>query len=240
MPVTFHDVLAEVGLRANALIGTTPTALETTYNTRPLTTSNWQSARFSLTAVLDAIVDTEAEIAAVIADTPQSRWRNVIEVDSASLANNSRLPTYITSSTNLIIGKGGVVRDASDGIPLTEQPWQVVYHANVLSPVLGVGQYYYTIDSQYIRHTRTNVIIRVCVFDLVARKTAAAANNAILFEALRPAYVSGALSRLHRDGRFTDQAGLYGQHFGASLSQIQAGGGASELPEAAMTLNPES
>ena len=237
MAVNFHDLLAAVGLRVDALRGgtvsvpdATPVGLETAYNVRPLTIANWQSARFSFTAALNALTDTEAEIAQAVSNTDQHPFRKLIETDSGSLASGAQLPTVI--STAAVIGKRGEVRDATNNVHCTEQPFEIV-NRKINTAFFATERYHFTEVSGRVFHTRTNVIVKLPVYDDSARRTAAAANGAILFPAITWLYVSGALSKLFRNGFLENQSSLYAQHYLAGMQNLTAGATAvSPLPNA--------
>lgn len=244
MPVNCHDILALVGLRVNALRGgsvavpdATAAGIDATYNTRPLTLANWQSVRFPFTAALHAITDTEAEMAQAISSTDQHPFRKWLETDSNALASGAQLPTAI--STAAVLGKRGEVRDATSNIHCTEQPFEVVGRKNDTA-FFATARYYFTELNGRIFHTRTNVVVKLPVYDESARRTAAIANGAVLFPALAWLYASGALSKLFRDGFLSDQASLYAQHYLAGMQNLTAGDTAANPLPNAPVVSPES
>jgi hypothetical protein len=196
--VATHDILAHVALRINALKGITPTALNTTFTTRPLTVTDF---------------------------TPNHPFRAYLRSATANLAHGAVLPT-VDSGGKTIIGVWGSIRDASDNRVLKEKTLQEVERRVANAGSFYKRQYYYfKIEGSQIYHTRTNVVIDCCFYDRAARKTAVINNTAILLsEALEPAYISGAIELLSRDGEFADQAALYAQHFKDSIYVIRAGG----------------
>jgi hypothetical protein len=225
MPLNTHDILAHVALRINALKGVTPTALNTTFTTRPLLVTDFKSAVFPFDAVRDAVVHAEEQLALSIANTPNHPYRPYLRSTTANLAHGAALPTA-DSGGKTIIGVWGSIRDAVDSKVLKEKTLQEV-ERKVSNPggFYKRQYYYFKLEGSHIYHTRTNVTIDCCIYDRATRKTAVINNTAILLpEALEPAYISGAIELLSRDGEFGEQAAIYAQHFKDSLYVIRAGG----------------
>ncbi len=205
--------------------GVTPSALNTTFGTRPLTVADFKSSVFPFDACRDAIVQAEEQLATAIANTPNHPFRPYLRSQTASLAHGAPLPTT-DSAGRTIIGSWDSVRDASDQRVCTEKTLQEVQRKVDNAGSFYKRQYYYfKIEGARIYHTRPNVAIDCCVYDRAARKTAVINNDPILLpDALEPAYISGALSLLIRDDEFTEQAAFWLQHFRDSVYAIRAGG----------------
>ena len=114
--------------------------------------------------VNDVLAATIGEIAEAIASTPHHPERQRFADVTASLANLAAIP-QIGASTARIIGIPGFVRDASDGracIPATlDEVRGYTRHTTVYT---DADVYRYAINGGRIEHTRTNVIIEVCVY----------------------------------------------------------------------------
>ena len=218
---TYHNVLAEVGLRINALTGADASALNTTYATRPLTTSHWRSARFPFAGAKDAILNAEAMIVNTVAETDQHPWRKYLLATTGNLASGDSLPTTISSKN--VIGVVGDVRDSTSGRKLTEKSFQEVIRKSNAFFTRGV-HFFHVTASRRIYHTRTNVVADLCTYLRTTQATAYDSNGAYLLPDLaEPLYVAGALMLLTRDGRFESQAALYGSYFNAALQAIAQG-----------------
>src|SRR5713101_5860725 len=118
------------------------------------------------------------ELAVSVAMNLDHPWRGLIADVTANLANAALIPTTGMGGKQ-IIGKLGSVYDASDnnicGESFTvEEIRQLRFNPNNWR-VLDV--YAFAISGRRIYHTRTNVVIDVCVYDPVAVKTAIAANQ---------------------------------------------------------------
>lgn len=216
---TYHDVLGQVGLRINALEGADTATLNTNYLIRPLTTTQWRSARFPFADAKNAIVSAEGLLVDAIAATPYHPWRRYLLATSSNLANGDNLPTTISSKS--VIGLIGDVRDATSARVLKEKTFQEIQRKNN-SNFFTRDVYFYTVTpSLKIYHTRTNVVIDLCTYSRATQATAYDSNSAYLFPTIcEPLLVAGALMILTRDGRFADQASMYGMYFNAALQAI--------------------
>jgi hypothetical protein len=233
MSTPWHDLLADTAIRINALIGTAAGALETTFLVRPLTSANFQSTVFSFTDVKYALINAEEKLAHAIASTSGHPWRAtpVFAGVTASIANEAALPAVSSIGAGQIIGELGSVHDATDGTVCTEKPLAVIRRRvrNAASFPTGSNIYHYHIDGNRIYHTRTNVVIDVCVYNRATQLAALTGNADILLpDVLGEAYVCGAVSYLVRDDEFTGQAELYRAYFNDTLSMIR--GGFTEVP----------
>lgn len=200
-------------------------ALETTFLVRPLTSANFQSTVFPFTSVKYALINAEEKLAHAIANTSGHPWRASLAGVTASIANEAVLP--ITSSAGAgIIGALGSVYDATDGTACTKKPLAVIRRRvrNAAAFPVGGSIYHYNIDGSRIYHTRTNVVIDVCVYNRVTQLAALTANsNMLLPDVLDEALICGAVAFLVRDDEFTTQAGLYAAYFASAISMIQQG-----------------
>ncbi len=224
MATTYQQLLHSVALRANALIGSQAGALETTYLVSPLTAANFKSADFPFTSFRDAIIQGEEDFITAVAFTGQHPWRTAIRGLTSALATNAVLPTT-DSNGDSITGIWGSIYDSSDSNPLVEMPLDVILRFNrnanshYVCPV-----YYYKIDGNIIRHTRTSVIVECCVYSRSDQATAFDANgNMLLPDTAEPGIVARALSYLFRDGAYADQASVWRQYSNDAITAILAG-----------------
>lgn len=225
MATSFQTIIRQAAIRINGIAGATSALLETAYTTSPLTTTQVDSADFTLSVLKDALLAVESKLATAIANTGNHPWRRILQSQTADIAHEAQIPSTDASS-NQIIGIYGAVYDSSDGTPLSEMPMDdiriAVRNANswLLVPVYG-----YKIDGGRIFHTRTNVKIDVCTYNRTTQATSIGTltNNILLPDALEEAYVSGIVSMLVRDDAFMPQAQIYRSYFREALDSIAAG-----------------
>lgn len=224
MAVTYQQLLHDVAIRMNGLIGSQANTLNTTYDTATLTSANWKSADWPFNAVRDAILMAEEDFATAIALTGNHPWRSFLAAVTSSVANATNLPTQSSSGKD-IVGVWGGIYDATDGEPLTEMPLDVILrrtrnaNSHYVIPV-----YYYKIDGRRIYHTRTNIILECCVYDRSDQATAFTNNSDMLLpDVLEPAITARAISLLTRDGAYADQAAIYRQYSDDALVSIRGG-----------------
>lgn len=223
--MNYHDILAGVAVRVNALTGAQAAALETTYNLRPLTSTQFKSAVFPFGAVKDALLLAEAKLATAIAETGNHPWRAFLKSLTADLVNRGFLPKLDGIAGSPIIGVWGSVVDSTDGKPCTEQPIELIERLVENAGGFWTRQYYYfNFRGDRIFHTRTNVKMEVCVYDRTLQKGRVDNNDPILLpDALEEAYIAGAISYLVRDDEFVGQAAGYRAYFETSLMSIKQG-----------------
>lgn len=224
MSVTWQRVLAETGVRINALTGATAALLETAYTTSPLTTTQFQSTIFNFASVVDAVLNAEEKLAWAIADTGDHPWRQYLASTTADLADKATMPSSSTGSKP-IVGIWGAVVDSTSSIVCSQMPLDMIRRR-----VANAGSYYvcpvywYSITGGRIEHTRTNVKVECCIYSRSDSATTLASNgNITLPDALMHAYVCGALSLLMRDDEFVAQAGQYDTYFNSAIDSIRKG-----------------
>lgn len=221
--MNYHDIVAQIAIRISALVGAQAAALETTYNTRPLTSANFKSAVFPFGACKDAVLLAEEKLAGWIAATANHPWRIWLNAQTATLANRALLPNVVGSDP--IIGVYGSIYDSSDSRVLTEQPLEVIERITANAGSFFRRQYYhYKVEGNRVYHTRTLARLDACVYNRTTQKSRIDANNAILLpDTLEEAYIAGALSYLTRDGEFGEQALGFRKYFDDSGMMIQSG-----------------
>lgn len=239
MSTTYNTVIAEVALRINAVYGPISATLQSNYITSPLTTTQVVSSIFPLAAIQDAVLDTEGALAKAVADTANSPLRQYLAAQTSSLANLATLPS-LSSASKPIIGVWGTVVDASDSQVCSLMPLdEVRRRATNANSQFVCDEYWYNIIDRVILHTRTNVIVKCCVYSRSDQATILAANGSILLaDALASAYVAGAVSTLVRDDEFMAQAAKAQTQFDSATAAIRQGMStvvpdAMEVPSAA-------
>lgn len=224
MSVTYATILRQAAIRVNALVGTTPSALETNY-LAALASTSFDSADFPFTLFKDTCLAVEGKLASAIANTGNHPWRSFLSGVTSALASGDLLPS-LDSTSSPIIGVWGSVRDGSDSTPLTEMAFDDIRiearNANtwLVTPIYG-----YKIDGTRIFHTRTTVIVDCCVYNRATRTTiiGTLTNSTLLPDALEEAMVCGMVSMLVRDDAFMPQAQIYRGYFNDALASIAQG-----------------
>lgn len=220
MPTPYHTLLRRTALLTGMLVGETTPGLETSYITTPLTKAEIGEGPFPFTPLTDAVLGAEKDFVDAIAHTGNHPWRQYIRGLTTALADRAAMPT-LDVSTKQIVGIYGSVYDSTDGVALTEMPIDVI-----IRRVRNAGNryrtpvYYYKFDGGIIRHTRTAVIVEVCVYDQAVQAAAIAANgNMLLPDVLGPAIADLAAGLLlGKDG------GGLREYAATVLASIRAGG----------------
>lgn len=219
----YHDLMAAVAVRVNALDGTDAPQLQVTYSARPLTNDLFQSSIFPFDSIRDSILQAEQKLAEAIALSADRSLRAYIAGETDALGTGDELPS-VDSNDVQIIGNFGAVLDGEDGTILTRQPIALVRNRLLSTGVFLVPAYYYALASGRIIHTRDEVVIECCVYNHDAQVLAFDSNEEILLpDTLAEAYINGALAMLVRDDEFVQQANLFAGYFAAALATIPRG-----------------
>lgn len=164
MAITYERVIQQVLNRLGAVLGATASTAEANYDASP-TTSTVIGPDFTPGMIEDALASTFGEIVECIASTPHHPERQRFASVTAFLANLASIPQVDSGGTARIIGVPGFVRDASNGRALKPRPLDEVDAFNEYSSIYsGADLYLYCINGGRIEHTRTNVVMEVCVF----------------------------------------------------------------------------
>ena len=232
MGVPYHDIVAAVAMRINALANDTlPDELQTAYATRPLTSANFGSSIFPFDDIKGAVKKAVATFKLAIANKGDHPWRNSPGLASVTefVNNGADLPGQDESGLS-IIGVWGTVFDSVDNIPLIEAPLEQITRIN--STITNLPSVYlirpakFKIDDQKLWHTRANdhVKVKCCVYDALNEQDAIDANDDMtLPDALEPAVMSAAIGLLVRDDEFMGQASMYAQYAATWLDAIGSG-----------------
>lgn len=223
MAVPYQALLHSVMLRMNALKGSQAGPLETTYTTATLTSTNAKSADFPFSSFRDAILMAVGDFVGAIADTGNHPERSYFESSTAALASGAVLPITDAGGISKILGVYGTVTDSISGIPLTEQPLEVV-RRTIQETWRVYPLYFYKIDGGRIFHTRTSVVIRVCVYQRgIELAVWNAGGNMPLADHHESGVVARAISLMTRDNAYADQAGVYRRYSEEALAAIRGG-----------------
>lgn len=166
MPITYAKVTQEILNLLGAVLGATPSAAETNYTATP-STSTVIGPDFLASQVQDAIVASQGEIVEAIAITPLHPERARFADVTTALANRAAIPRTGAGTLKLIIGVPGAVRDSGNNETLERVALDMVRRFNRFSATVysGSTRYWYAINAGRVEHTRTNVLIDVCVYE---------------------------------------------------------------------------
>lgn len=222
--LTYQQMLHDVAIRLNALVGTNKTTIAATYDVATLNATHFKSADWPFNSFRDAQIMAVADFSWAIADTGGHPWRSTVGPSvTPGLASGVAPPAEAANSVP-IIGVWGAVRDSADNLPLTEQPLDLIRRINQ-EPWRTYPVYYFKFDGDSIYHTRPFVEIECCTYSQDAQLTIwNSGTGAIpLPEVLRPALAARAISILTKDGAFADQAAVYREYSNDALTRIRAG-----------------
>lgn len=220
MSYATHDLLAGTAIRINALVGTDPVELQTTYSQRPLTDELFQSSIFPMNAIRDALVQVQGRLAQAIGLSGDRVLRAYLRGTSAALASGATLPSADTAGTPFTGNFGGAI-DGSDGTSLTRMPVAVVRN-RLLAPLLYLAPaYQFALTPDQFLHTRPTAKLYGCVWDADAQTAIYDQNGNFTFaDSLVEAVICGACAMLMRDDEFTDQATRWASYFSTTLASI--------------------
>lgn len=220
---TYNDVLRQVALAVDALVGTVPDDLETTYSTNPLTSSDFASAILPFTRLKDAMLNAEAGLVAAVLSTGDHPWRESFRDVTAALSYGDPIPA-VGAGGGTVVGIYGAVRDSSSGQPCTRNELEQI-RDRVINPnsMWKIDVFWFAINDRRLYHTRPTATIDVCTYDRPDALTLDLTDDILLPDVLVPAYVDGSLAECVRDDEFVTQANLFGGMYAAWLAGIKSG-----------------
>jgi hypothetical protein len=213
MAITYSKVIQECLNILGAVLGGNAAAAETNYTAAP-STSTVSGPDFLASQVQDAIVAAQGEIVEAIASTPLHPGRARFGDVTTALANRAAIPRTGAGTGKLIIGVPGAVRDSGNSETLERAPLDSVRSFNRFAATvyLGSTRYWYAINAGRIEHTRTNVLIDVCVFE----RPTSFAGNIDLDDEYEGGLIQGAVAKLAL------KESLFGDLFAGANAQWQA------------------
>jgi len=211
---TYNSCIRQVGLAINAITGATPTLLEASYSTVPLTAANFQSSIIPFTKVKEAVLNAQGKIVTAVAYQGDHPYRAFLTSQTSALTYGALIPSTDSGGTNQIIGVYGAVRDNSGSNILTKGNLSQI-RARVLNPgtMFLVDTALYAIDDRRIYHTTTSVIIDVVTYTRPSADSLVLTTSILLPDDAVPAIVDGALEECIRDDEFMAQAQKFGGMF---------------------------
>lgn len=164
MAITYSSVIQQILNELGAVKGATAATADTNFTATPDVTTVI-GPDFVPNMIDPALAATLAEIVEAIASTPHHPERQRYFDETNSLANRDPIPET-GSGGERIIGVPGYVKDASDGEPLEPASLDAVRSVVRFDSTVyaDADLYFYCINGGRIEHTRTNVVMEVCVF----------------------------------------------------------------------------
>lgn len=225
MAVPYARLIASVGLRLNALVGSLPAALENTYKkTAFVAATDFDSVDYPFTAVKDLVIQAESKYAGVIANVGEHPFRRALHAVTANIASGGIIPAT-SSGGDKTIGIYGAVRDSSSGLPLKETSLALVRRFNS-ETWRTIDRYDFAIDGVRLYHTRTNATIDVSVYNAATQRAAMDADQTssmLLADVLESGLICEAVSMAFYDETFHGQAREYRNYSNEQINLIQQG-----------------
>jgi hypothetical protein len=163
MSITYEDVTQEILNVLGAVKGATAAVADTNFAASP-TTSTVIGPDFVPRMIYPALAATLGEIVEAIATTPRHLERQRYADVTSPLLNQAEIPET-GAGGDRIIGIPGFVRDAVDEQACSPASLDAIRSFNRFPAVYAdQDPYLYCINGGRIEHTRTNVVIEVCVF----------------------------------------------------------------------------
>ena len=227
MALTYSTVLRQVALATNSLGGvTTPAALNTVYDTVPLTEANFTSATassiFSFNFLKDKLLNAQEGLFMALASTSTNPLRRHIETQTGNLAYGAQITT--NASGVPVVGAYGAVRDAETSRVLTlEEIENIQLRAINPNSMFRVKVYQYAIVGDRIFPTVDEVIVDVCAYERPDTDSLNLEDNILLPDILGPAVVQGAIGECFRDDEYMEQATIARGNYNQWIASLRAG-----------------
>lgn len=156
--INYLEIKREIALRLAQLRGTSQSTLEASYTGSFGTALD--GAEIPLSAIKDLILTTERELVQLVGNNAQHPARSQLYGRSVNLADLASTPTVSNSGAEFF-GVFDSCADASNNRPCTWQPTQTIADIVDGAPTFfGTDYYYYNINGNFIRTTRTAVFLQ--------------------------------------------------------------------------------
>lgn len=228
MAIPYEQIRSQAALKLAQLIGVSQSTLEAAY------TGSWSAAldgaEIPITAFRDQILMIEKVMAEAIGDNVAHPARSLLYGASVALASGDAIPNTSSASVEWV-GVFDSVVDSDDGLPLTAQPIQTINDLN--NAYFNDTEFYnYAMFGNNIYHTRDEVVLQGCVWDLTTQEAAYAADgDSPLPQYLANGLVSGVIASAPQVG-WTDSSPAFQVHsqiYQQALASIASPGTALPL-----------
>lgn len=222
----YNDLLRQIAVTVNALGGVaTPAALNSVYDTVPLTEANFTSATassiFSFNFLKDKMLNAQEGLFMALAFTTANPLRGFIETQTAALAYGD--PLLVNAASSPIVGAYGAVRDAGSGEPCTLNDLEQIRLRHLAASWMILHVYEYAILDKRVYHTREEVIVDVCAYERPDTDSLDLTSDILLPDILGPAIAQGAIAECYRDDEYMEQAARAGAIYSGWVSALKAG-----------------
>lgn len=223
----YNTLLRQLALTVNALGGvTTPAALNTVYDTVPLTEANFTSITassiFSFNYLIDKLLNAQEGLFMALASTSTNPLRRFIESQTDSLAYGDQITTNAAGLP--VVGAYGAVRDAETSRVLTLNEIEDI-QLRVQNPnsMFKLAVYQYALVGDRVFPTVEEVIVDVCAYERPVTDTMDLTSDILLPDILGTAVVQGAIGECYRDDEYMEQAGQARSYYGQWVAALQSG-----------------
>lgn len=164
MPIAYADIFRAVALRAKQLGDGFSTDIETFY-TAALFQDEVDGVETPRSALKQDILATEAELASMIASSNNQLFKRALATISSDVASGDEIPIEDVHGWRFL-GAYDAILNSETGVPLSEQPRQVV-ERRIANPgsFYKIPRDYFYIDGTIVQHTCENVVFRGCAWD---------------------------------------------------------------------------
>jgi len=225
--VIYNTLLRQLAVTVNALGDTTsPSALNSVYDTVPLIEANFTvatgSSIFSFNYLKDKLLNAQEALFYALASTATNPLRRFIESQTAALSYGDQITTNAASLP--VVGAYGAVRDVETGRVLTLEEIENV-QLRVINPnsMFKVRVYQYAIVGDRVYPTVDEVLVDVCAYERPDTDALDLESDILLPDILGPAMVQGAISECYRDDEYLEQSGRAGEYFSRWVQALQSG-----------------
>jgi hypothetical protein len=208
MAIDPKRVAVQVALRTLQLTGSDQATLEASYVTANLATV-MDGADVPYTALRDAVVAIEAELAEIIANDKQNPYRSLLLGRSEDLTTGEDVPV-VSDGGLRFIGTFSQVNDSTDHLPLTEGSMQEITRYLRGSYTTSIRKYKLTASRFY--HTRSIAYIEGCVWSrsqAVDRLVTGSTSLSPIPTSLEGTWVARCIEFLVQEGWLAAEASFY-------------------------------
>jgi hypothetical protein len=212
-------IAVQAALRILHLTGTSQATLEASYQAG---LSELDGADVPVSALKDAVVAVEAEIADLVAGDKQNPYRSTLYDRSDDLESGEEIPT-ISENGIAFIGIFSGVNDSEHDKPLTEGAIQEILRYNRGSYLTEIRKFKFFNGRLY--HTMPEAYIEGCSWSrqaAIARLDDESTELSPLPEVFEAAWVSRTIAFLAQEGWLGNEAGYYQNFADVAFNRIRS------------------
>ncbi len=216
---TWNDLLRQIAVSVNAVTGATPTLLETSYSTVPLTSANFQSSILPFANLKDHMLNGVSKIVSIAANTGNHPYRPALITQTDPLTSGEGVTTDSLGAS--VIGVWGTVFD-QDGNVMTKGNLSQIRAIN-LNPgtMFLVDTALWVRDDIRIFHTATTATIDVVTYTRPDSDSLDLTDDMPLPDDAVPVCIQAAQEECIRDDEFMAQGARFGEMFTKWVSMVK-------------------